>query len=242
MTSSEILMAVFTAVIATTGVIGALIFNNQLSVMQGQLDEMKSTGKQTEALIKSSSISAEASQTQAKAAAESNVAAVKALQQSQRPWVIVESIEFARPITYTDDKYEMLLNLNLKNTGNSVATDVFTVLRLEENKTATLEPNWNKTDDDLRQKKETIIKPSKWPLGIVLAPSQAVPQPFGFGGPTPIDGSPSAERIKAGAFYFLGLLEYKDQFGITHTTRFAFNLDPWGSNTLVVSGGMQEAN
>jgi hypothetical protein len=30
MTSSEILMAVFTAVIATTGVIGALIFNNQL--------------------------------------------------------------------------------------------------------------------------------------------------------------------------------------------------------------------
>jgi hypothetical protein len=37
MTNAEILMSLFTALIAVTGVIGALIFNNQLSVMQGQL-------------------------------------------------------------------------------------------------------------------------------------------------------------------------------------------------------------
>jgi len=41
MTNSDIMMIVFTAVIATTGVIGAFIFNNQLSVMQGQLDAMR---------------------------------------------------------------------------------------------------------------------------------------------------------------------------------------------------------
>jgi hypothetical protein len=41
MTNSEIFMAVFTAVIATTGVIGAIIFNNQLGVMQGQLSTAK---------------------------------------------------------------------------------------------------------------------------------------------------------------------------------------------------------
>jgi hypothetical protein len=45
MTTSEILMTIFTAVIATTGVIGAVIFNNQLAVMQRQLDEMKSASK-----------------------------------------------------------------------------------------------------------------------------------------------------------------------------------------------------
>lgn len=228
MTNSEILMTVFTAVIATTGVVGALIFNGQLSVMQRQLDEMKSTR--------------EAAETQAKAATDSNTAAVKALQQSNRPWVIVESIEIEKPISYEGERYEITLNLNLRNTGNSVATHVFTVLRLEENKTVTLESNWDKTDDDLKMKKEHVIKPSKWPLGIVLAPGQAVPQPFGFGGPAPAPGYPSIASVKAGTFYLLGVVEYQDQFGITHTTRFAFNPDPWEGKTLVVSGGMQEAN
>jgi len=41
MTNAEILIIVFTGVIAITGILGALIFNNQLSVMQGQLDEMR---------------------------------------------------------------------------------------------------------------------------------------------------------------------------------------------------------
>jgi len=41
MTTSEILMAYLTAVIAVTGVLGAIIFNRQLAAMQGQLEEMK---------------------------------------------------------------------------------------------------------------------------------------------------------------------------------------------------------
>lgn len=49
MTASEILMVVFTAVIAVTGVIGAIIFGGQLSVMQGQLNEMRSAGTYTKA-------------------------------------------------------------------------------------------------------------------------------------------------------------------------------------------------
>jgi hypothetical protein len=40
MTTSEILMVVFTAVIATTGILGTIIFNNQLGAMQAQLNEM----------------------------------------------------------------------------------------------------------------------------------------------------------------------------------------------------------
>lgn len=185
---------------------------------------------------------AKAAKDQAKAAADANTAATKALQQSQRPWVVAASLGFARSTTFTDDRYEMQLNLMLRNTGNSVATDVFTVMRLEENLVKTLETNWNKTDEDLRDKKENVIKQSKWPLGIVLAPGQYAPQPFGFGGPTGKPGSPSAERIKSRAYYFLGLIEYKDQFGLTHRTRFAFNPDPWGSGDFVVSGGMQEAD
>jgi hypothetical protein len=41
MTNTEILTILLTGVIALTGVIGAIIFNNQLSVMQGQLDVMR---------------------------------------------------------------------------------------------------------------------------------------------------------------------------------------------------------
>ncbi|HEY5065630.1 MAG TPA: hypothetical protein VIJ04_12510 [Xanthobacteraceae bacterium] len=185
---------------------------------------------------------AKAAKDQAKAAADANIAATKALQQSQRPWVIADSIVFARPISYTADRYDIQLNLMLKNTGPSIATDVFTVMRLEENLTTTLETNWNKTDEDLRDRKENVIKQSKWPLGIVLAPGQFTPQPFGFGGPADKPGSPPAVKIRGRAYYFLGLIEYKDQFGLTHKTRFAFNPDPWGGGSLVVSGGMQEAD
>jgi hypothetical protein len=41
MTNTEILTILLTGVIALTGVIGAIIFNDQLSVMQGQLDVMR---------------------------------------------------------------------------------------------------------------------------------------------------------------------------------------------------------
>lgn len=41
MSNAEIMTIVFSGVVAITGVIGAIIFNNQLSVMQGQLDVMR---------------------------------------------------------------------------------------------------------------------------------------------------------------------------------------------------------
>jgi hypothetical protein len=48
MTTSDIFMVVFTGVIAITGVLGAIIFNGQLNVMQGQLDVTKRAFRQLE--------------------------------------------------------------------------------------------------------------------------------------------------------------------------------------------------
>lgn len=62
-------MVVFTAVIATTGVIGSLIFNNQLAVMKGQLDEMKSTGLDTKRAADAAKDAAEAAKQSADAVA-----------------------------------------------------------------------------------------------------------------------------------------------------------------------------
>jgi hypothetical protein len=79
MTTTDIFMICLTAVIATAGVIGAVVFNNQLTVMQGQLDEMKSAGKHTEIL--------------AGAAKQSAEVARQTLEATQRPFVFVNSFE-----------------------------------------------------------------------------------------------------------------------------------------------------
>ena len=60
MTNTDIWMISLTALIAVAGVVSATIFNNQLSVMRGQLDEMKSTGIQTGEMIKAAKDSADA--------------------------------------------------------------------------------------------------------------------------------------------------------------------------------------
>jgi hypothetical protein len=78
MTSSEILMVVFTAVIATTGVIGAIIFGNQLSVMKGQLDAMKTAGEDTKK-------AADAAQKTAEVAKDTLIA-------GQRAWIRTDEI------------------------------------------------------------------------------------------------------------------------------------------------------
>ena len=83
MTNSEIIMIALTAVIAAPGVVGACIFNNQLSVMQGQLDEMKSTGTQTDKLIEQNTKLADAATVSARTAARQYETAFK-------PWLVAK--------------------------------------------------------------------------------------------------------------------------------------------------------
>lgn len=60
MTASEILMVVFTGVIAITGIVGSIIFGGQLRIMQNQLDEMKSAGEHTKRAADAAKDSADA--------------------------------------------------------------------------------------------------------------------------------------------------------------------------------------
>lgn len=71
MTNTDIWMIGLTALIAVAGVVSATIFNNQLSVMQGQLDEMKSTGKQTDEMIITNKQIADAAERSVKVAEDS---------------------------------------------------------------------------------------------------------------------------------------------------------------------------
>jgi hypothetical protein len=96
MTASEILMVVFTAVIAVTGVIGAIIFGGQMKVMQGQLDEMKTTSKIAE----------------------------DTLTATQRPWVSVKAAIGPRGLFFNENGANLHLIFALKNTGHTPAMTV----------------------------------------------------------------------------------------------------------------------
>lgn len=86
MTASEILMVIFTAVIAATGVIGAIIFRGQLNVMQGQLNEMKSAGAYTKTAADAAKESADASKIQADVAKDT-------FAKIQRPYIFIFGVE-----------------------------------------------------------------------------------------------------------------------------------------------------
>jgi hypothetical protein len=95
MTTAEILMVVFTAAIAVTGVLGAIIFNNQLSAMQGQLDQMKTASKIAETAARATK---EAADTSREALVKSQRAFVRSI---GFPWLW--RADFGRPGKYFYD-------------------------------------------------------------------------------------------------------------------------------------------
>ncbi len=107
MTNSEILMIVFTAVIATTGVIGSIIFNNQLNVMQGQLSEMKTAGQDTKRAADAA--------TEAAAAAKQSSDATIAL---ERPMLFLAELKFVKS-SETDPKPKV--SYSITNLGRVTA-------------------------------------------------------------------------------------------------------------------------
>lgn len=123
MTTSEILMICLTAVIATAGVIGAVIFNNQLSIMQGQLDEMKSASKQTVELVEATKASADAAKKSADVAREALIA-------TQRAFVFVTTIIPRRGINMDGDTTHWVFEVQWKNSGNTPTKNMFVRMNL----------------------------------------------------------------------------------------------------------------
>lgn len=170
----------------------------------------------------------------------SNRRAKEALHASQRPWVVADSIVLREPILFgVRGPYEINANVSLKNTGASLAKNVLMSVKLVPNCGATLGNDWRDITSFNQHKK--IANESLWPLGVVIAPNQVVSLPYGWG------GAVNVEEIQNGNFYLMGYVEYLDQFGNVHHTRFAFNpngdsVHPWDKKTFVVSGGFHEVD
>jgi hypothetical protein len=125
MTNAEILMLVLTAVIAVTGVIGALIFNNQLRVMQGQLDEMRSTGEQTDRLIDTNRLIAEAAQKSA------NIAE-RAMIEIERAYIVIgtSSMEVVKNTDGSIKETKVIFNVG--NYGRTIGTPTEIYAEIQE--------------------------------------------------------------------------------------------------------------
>jgi hypothetical protein len=96
MTSAEEWMIFLTAIIAVGGLIGAYIFNKQLTVMKGQLAEMKTASR----------------------IAEDNLIA------TQRPWISVNLTIGPRGLFFDANGANLDLIFSLKNTGTTPAITV----------------------------------------------------------------------------------------------------------------------
>ena len=105
-------------ILAAAGVISATIFYNQLSVMQAQLDEMKSTGKQTEEMIATNKSLAVAAEKAADVAKQTLIAA-------QRAWIRTDLIGFGGGGLAIDvNGASVSVSFKITNTGNSPAINV----------------------------------------------------------------------------------------------------------------------
>jgi hypothetical protein len=65
--------------------------------------------------------------------------------------------------------------------------------------------------------------------------------------PTYADYDPAEEQIAAGAFLIIGYIQYVDQFGLVHHTKFAFTPDsdsvrPWDGKSYAVYNDHQDAD
>ena len=117
MTTSEILMACLTAVIATAGVITAIIFNNQLRVMQGQLDEMREAGTDTKRTADAAKESADAAKRAADITERSLVAA-------QRAWIKFTRISVGGPLVFDQNGASTSIAFEIANVGRIPASNV----------------------------------------------------------------------------------------------------------------------
>lgn len=207
------------------------------------------TGNLVTEAIRASGIakeSADASKIAANAAKKSAKAAQRTLEVANRPWVLVEKIEHLERFPNMETYCRVGYKVAIKNSGGSVAKSV-----IFDSRALKLPPSWDWLAERVEDLRIGTIKlwaakrPDSLPVGIALAPGQMI-SPIRC--PAFPDGNdPTDEQIAEGAFLIIGYIQYADQFGITHHTRFAFIPDadsvrPWDGKSFAIYNDYQDAD
>lgn len=141
-----------------------------------------------------------------------------ALHASQRPWVNAASATLMKPLELPPKRFSVFLNVVMRNSGVSVATDGIAFFYVAPNATETLDRTWKKPCETVDSQREAMRASHQvWSTGFVLVPGESATLPIGtFSDDVPLDS------IAAGLFYILGCATYSDSFGMPHRTRFCF--------------------
>jgi hypothetical protein len=165
---------------------------------------------------------------------------------SNRPWVMAEKIEHLEPFPNMKTYCRIGYKVDIRNSGVSVAKSV-----IFDSRALKFPPTWDWLADRVEDLRIGTIKlwsskrPIDLPVGIALAPGQSI-SPIRC--PTFSDGNdPTDEQIIQGAFLIIGYIQYTDQFGLTHHTRFAFTPDrdsvrPWDGKSFAIYNDYQDAD
>ncbi|WBO23844.1 hypothetical protein [Sphingomonas abietis] len=163
-----------------------------------------------------------------------------------RAWVVCDEIVLDGPIVFRHieglgDRYEMNGKVVIRNTGSALAKSVMTMVDIMENG-GNMEEFWDQHPEKSMARYEAHKMP--WPLGVTLAPNTPVGLSFGWGGPAPF--APPIEKARAGTFYFIGYIRYRDHHDRDAYTRFAFQPDgdsvkSWDGKSIVPAGAFGEA-
>lgn len=170
------------------------------------------------------------------------------LHQSQRSWVVAEQVESIPPNIMVNQHYYCRIGyrVHIRNTGNSIATNL-----IQDSRAVRIPPTWEWLRDKVEKLRKDTVKlwstkrPEGLPIGITLAPNQPM-SPIrcpSFGD----DADPTDDQIANGAFLVIGYIEYRDQFGMLHHTRFAFGPDgdsvrKWDGKSFSIYNDYQEAD
>jgi hypothetical protein len=118
-----------TAVIATAGIVSAIIFGWQLHVMQGQFDEMKSSSADTKSLVGATTNQAEAARIAANSITEQLAIQRETLNRAYRPRVSAELISVG-DFSVTQEEFRGAITFIFHNYGTLPAEDVETQVAL----------------------------------------------------------------------------------------------------------------
>jgi hypothetical protein len=202
----------FTMLLFGVGFLQLFMFLWQLRLMRASLAEARNA---TKAAGEAADAATRAAQT-----------AKETLLTSQRPWVTVEAIRTVPPISFPNEKFYCQLELDMVNSGTSLAKDVAIIAMVIRAPTGSgpdeyLAEHWNDAKEQLLEEKAQH-RTVPWPIGYVVAPNEKVTIPY-----PGRSKDVTREDAQAGKFMIAGYIDYEDQFGQQHITRFGFHPNPY---------------
>jgi hypothetical protein len=221
--------------IFSVAVVTAIILIKQANVMEGQLEEMKAAGGQTERLVilntsqmANAAKTAEATQIQAQAAQDSVKAIRRQMQQDQRAWLSIRpnwppaknpSGETVANVVQLTPNAPLSVPMRMTISGKTAAKQVLAIFFVEVVK-ATDAPKLDSKSPYFWRFSAGLIQPTETPGDFLVYRQQPG---IGLNAMSNL-GEPEMQELRNGDAYLVvhGKMRYRDIFEASHWAKYCF--------------------